>query len=410
MLVRVCLWIAVIGISANLSHPVNAQSPAGPTSPSKSEKLIVQTYSVADLIVPLIDHRTAPKTRAEAADHLINVVTSKAAKDSWEPFGGAGNIRFFPNGMVLVVRQSEAVHKEIANVLAELRRQQARAEGQEKPDGVVRVVYPIADLIVPINDHSVMNDKKGLKEVAAPDKEKLGQGMVTLIKATIAPESWEKAVNGASIEFTQFGMALVVNQTEKVQGEIEMLLAGLRRAQDLQIAFELHVLELPSAKAAEKYRKFMNSNGQRLRGLNEDVVTTLSEQGFFDFLELASGDEKAAQRQAPKVTAYNGQKAFIDTRRQELGFRFDVRSVASEDRRTVRVALDFEHTLPGKVKGETRRIRLNETYHVPDARTLVWHVGDVDGTHLFVMATPRIVIAEQEEKAFLGTGPVIPRE
>ncbi len=55
---------------------------------------------------------------------LIELITSTVQPDSWDGLGGAGTVRSFDNTLSLVVRQTQAVHDEIADLLAQLRRLQ----------------------------------------------------------------------------------------------------------------------------------------------------------------------------------------------------------------------------------------------------------------------------------------------
>lgn len=75
----------------------------------------VQTYDVADLVVP-----KAP-TAYVASDFelLIQQINERVAPDSWTGNGGPGAIRAFPTNVTLVVTQSSDVHKELAQFLNE---------------------------------------------------------------------------------------------------------------------------------------------------------------------------------------------------------------------------------------------------------------------------------------------------
>ncbi|HEX6984088.1 MAG TPA: hypothetical protein VF170_01870 [Planctomycetaceae bacterium] len=111
--------------------------------------LVVQTYPVADLIVPLPRLVTAhaeadPATPAgdkvrtaavvepavpltPAFDDLVNLITGTVDPGSWEQVGGWGVIRTNETTRSLVVRQTHGVHEEIADLLQTLRRRQREA-------------------------------------------------------------------------------------------------------------------------------------------------------------------------------------------------------------------------------------------------------------------------------------------
>jgi general secretion pathway protein D len=107
-------------------------------------------YSVADLVMPIIDYpppsacdldvhfdnaaEPAPNTncyRGTASikkntieDQLIRLIQATVAPNSWQDVGGLGTIQYEPVKMSLVVTQSVAVHEQIGELLAALRRLQ----------------------------------------------------------------------------------------------------------------------------------------------------------------------------------------------------------------------------------------------------------------------------------------------
>ena len=119
------------------------------TSPSPNE-LITLTYSVADLVVP-VEHmyfatskdlafiaasdekklgaRTetpdefAPRTEANFTD-LMELISSTVSPESWVDQKGSGSMLTYRTTLSLVIRQTPAVHEEIADLLGQLRRLQ----------------------------------------------------------------------------------------------------------------------------------------------------------------------------------------------------------------------------------------------------------------------------------------------
>lgn len=104
--------------------------------------LTVRTYAVADLVVPI--PRTAtigisgPVGPARATgigvetdkldkldfETLIELVTSTVDPDSWSEVGGHGSVQFHETTLSLVIRQTDDVHDEVADLLQQLRRLQ----------------------------------------------------------------------------------------------------------------------------------------------------------------------------------------------------------------------------------------------------------------------------------------------
>lgn len=91
-------------------------------SPVTRPKLINKVYPVADLIVPLSP--TVQGQDKTLEQKLIQVIQATVEPRSWSCAGGEGHVDYFPLGMTLVVRQSSAVHEQIAELLAALRRLQ----------------------------------------------------------------------------------------------------------------------------------------------------------------------------------------------------------------------------------------------------------------------------------------------
>ncbi|WP_298861644.1 thioredoxin domain-containing protein [uncultured Gimesia sp.] len=105
-------------------------------------KLVVSTYSVADLVIPIPATGPIPinedasnqskknekavsvTSRAIDFDALIEVIHSTVLPGSWEQVGGTGSIRPHKSTLSLVIRQSSEAHQEIENLLAQLRRLQ----------------------------------------------------------------------------------------------------------------------------------------------------------------------------------------------------------------------------------------------------------------------------------------------
>ncbi|MDA1158020.1 MAG: hypothetical protein O2983_00300, partial [Planctomycetota bacterium] len=101
-------------------------------------ELDVRVYPVAALVVPISD-RVSIHTDAESGvaappvtspapqldfEKLIALITSTVEPDSWSEVGGSGSIAANETTLSLVIRQTPAVHAEIADLLDQLRRLQ----------------------------------------------------------------------------------------------------------------------------------------------------------------------------------------------------------------------------------------------------------------------------------------------
>ncbi len=105
------------------------------TSAKASEKLITRTYPVADLIAapekPEGEETTAKKEGSDARPalsrrampyrSLMQAIESTVAPDSWEALSGPGTMQAVQQAGSLVIRQTWRVHREILQLLRDLR-------------------------------------------------------------------------------------------------------------------------------------------------------------------------------------------------------------------------------------------------------------------------------------------------
>lgn len=292
-----------------------------------------------------------------------------------------------------------------------------------------RVTYPIGDLIVAVPDHplpDVLNIQKAIERSMQPNgfgssyltpppyafspgtpvsshgdglggafggqngrqgsqgsqltpskdrsKEAMAEILKELIQNTVAKESWETMGGKGNIQYFPFGMALVISQPQEVQEEVALLLATLRRLQDLQVSVELRAvlvsetfferigvdfdmnIRTPTSRREPDLvagnfvpAPFINRSGAGLGGLISGLTSAgsltpdlnipirnstfnfttpqfggyqpeagltlglafLSDIQVFMFLEAVQGDRRAHIMQAPKLTVFNGQIATI---------------------------------------------------------------------------------------------------
>jgi Flp pilus assembly secretin CpaC len=196
------------------------------------------------------------------------------------------------------------------------------AEAQEKP---IQRVYPVADLVIPI-DRAANN----------ADDAAVAAKLVELITSTIEPKSWEEAGGPGSIEYYPLGMALVVCQTAPVHERIAELLRSLCKQQEVEIAVELRLVRVSPAalnSVPENNHEYLvrplcvrevDAEGVERIGVdfNRPQVapkpTFLSDKQVQAFLEAVQSDPHAVVTQAPKLTTFNGQSAAVqcgETRR-----------------------------------------------------------------------------------------------
>jgi tetratricopeptide (TPR) repeat protein len=92
-----------------------------------AEELTTKVYPVADLVVL----RGATEGENEVDfDALIDLITSTVKPTTWDTVGAPGSIVPFENGMSIVVSQTDDIHEEIVDALAQLRKVKSEQGGQ----------------------------------------------------------------------------------------------------------------------------------------------------------------------------------------------------------------------------------------------------------------------------------------
>jgi general secretion pathway protein D len=189
--------------------------------------------------------------------------------------------------------------------------------------------------------------------------------LIDLITATIAPDTWDTVGGPGSVAEFETNLTLVVSQTQEVHEQIADLLNQLRRLQDLQVTIEVRFITLndnfferigidfdfniddnftqpfvpinqdggnsavigldpvvpltPTANLDLQFRQgSFGATVPNIPGIGFDPMTAgtfgfaiLSDIEAFFLIQAASGDSRSNILQAPKVTLFNGQTAFI---------------------------------------------------------------------------------------------------
>lgn len=242
--------------------------------------------------------------------------------------------------------------------------------------------------------------------------------LIELITTTVDPESWEELGGPGTIAPFETNLSLVVSQTQEVHDRLADLLKQLRRLQDLQVTIEVRFITLndnfferigvdfefdiadnsnlgvtfdpdtnlntvkpsatigvgqdrvPSSDLDLQFRQFSFANTiPTIGGLAGSAGATfgfamLSDIEAYFVMNAAQGDLRSNVMQAPKVTLFNGQTAFVSDTTQtpfvtsvipvvgdfaaaqqpvitvlNEGTSLSVQAVVSPDRRFVRLTL-----------------------------------------------------------------------
>ncbi len=277
-----------------------------------------------------------------------------------------------------------------------------------KRDKLVRVTYPVADLVIPIGNYSGFGDRRTTDEKTPKTTDAMAESLMKVIRETIAKESWESGGGKGTMQYFPLGMALVVQQRQDVHDAITRLLGGLRKLQDVQVTVEMRLVLL-SSKGADCGRAAMDLVGEPVRAVeirkpaSVGRFVSLEDRQVFAFLgEWVQGDRQANMMQMPKVTLFNGQQAGVGSVHKGDGLRYDVLPVVDPDHKNVRVSLDLEFK-----KGK-HVVTAAGTFTLLSDRTLVWQQGEFAGQHLFVLLTPRVIVVKEEERFIPGEITPIP--
>ena len=188
--------------------------------------------------------------------------------------------------------------------------------------------------------------------------------LIQLITATIQPESWDEVGGPGSVQPFETNLSLVVSQTQEVHEQIVDLLEQLRRMQDLQVTIEVRFIRLSDSfferigvdfdfriedgsgltqadlEATDRPRPSVtvgldattsnftadldipftqdsfSATTPQFGGFDANTAATfgfaiLSDIEAFFLITAAQGDSRSNILEAPKVTLFNGQLAFI---------------------------------------------------------------------------------------------------
>ncbi len=211
---------------------------------------------------------------------LMDLIISTVEPDSWDNIGGGGTIKSFPTTLSLVVRQTQQVHDEISELLAQLRRLQDLQVTIEVR--FVTVTDRFFERIGVDFDFNVQdnlpNDDQGLPEFGSP-----GGG------AQGAPFDAPQAVNRPALD------------SFPRNGSIVGLSNSTTFTPDNDIAFRQGSFDI----GVPDFGNFNPDAGIQVG------MAILSDIEAFFFIQAAQGDERSNIMFAPKVTLFNGQTANV---------------------------------------------------------------------------------------------------
>ncbi|HEX5471961.1 MAG TPA: hypothetical protein VFW73_08740, partial [Lacipirellulaceae bacterium] len=205
-------------------------------------------------------------------DSLIDLITSTVATDTWaENGGGQAEIRPFPTNLSLVISQTQAVHEQIADLLSQLRRLQD-----------LQVTIEVR--FITLND--TFFERIGIDfDMNIVDK--------NIVGATPVPG----------------GLSNIPGQpaTNVQSATVGMLQAGSPSTfptftTDLDVPFRQGSFDL----AVPPVFSGFDANSAATMGF-----AILSDIEAYFLIQAAQGDSRTNVLEAPKITLFNGQQAFV---------------------------------------------------------------------------------------------------
>lgn len=196
-------------------------------------------------------------------DSLIDLIETTIKPNSWQDNGGPGSISSFETNLSLVVSQTQEVHEEIADLLKQLRRMQD-----------LQVTIEVR--FITLNDNFF---------------EKIGVNFDFTIK---------DSANGSTLS-TLAGQSTGVSKADGSQTQVVGLSTASTYSSDLNIPVKNGSYDL----AVPQFGGFDASAGTQVG------FAILSNIEAYFFITAAQGDKRTNVLQAPRVTLFNGQQAYV---------------------------------------------------------------------------------------------------
>jgi general secretion pathway protein D len=217
-------------------------------------------------------------------DSLIELLTSTIRPDTWSDTGGPGAIEKFPTNLSLVITQTQEVHEQIADLLAQLRRLQ--------------------DLQVTIEVRFIRLDDNFYERIGVdfqfdintfPDHQFqiFGSKVQQVITPGAAPPATLRDTNHKALQPDQSMTVGLAGPNGQFSSDLDIPFSNSSFGLALPNAFS----GFPGAGVADG-------------GINFGFAL-LSDLEAALFIDAAQGDSRTNLLQAPKVTLFNGQQAFV---------------------------------------------------------------------------------------------------
>ncbi|MEN6452220.1 MAG: hypothetical protein ABFC96_17150, partial [Thermoguttaceae bacterium] len=188
-------------VDSRTTGPIGVSSGGDASTPSASEPLPGEAAVGGKRSgpAPAFD---APGAMQPDVDSPTELIKSTVRPSSWDDVGGAGNVSYFEPTLDFVLSATDDVHEEIDQLFGRIRK------------------------LPPLSGPGI-----GWRPATLPhDSEVDLDSIITLLRSTVRPSSWDDVGGTGSISGDEPHGALVVSHTADVQDEVVNLLTQLRRS------------------------------------------------------------------------------------------------------------------------------------------------------------------------------------
>lgn len=275
----------------------------------------------------------------------------------------------------------------------------------------------------PATKSSVTTTREGLRDDPV-------KSLIRLIEETVAPDTWKD--HGGNVgAIRELQGQLIVTQTQENQIAVMALMQQLRETRGLQCTVEARIISCPDSVASALLAKWQKvsvpatlpAEGAKQPGVSGAVGLFLDSAQVSQFLKAIENDPQATLTDAPRMTLFDGQRAYVQLSKSrrytsgysavtapsgqirydpvvsvvETGLLFDVQTTVSGDHKSVTVSLHPQISdlfgmkdIPwiGRPAGsnlmvqepQVRSTELHTTVNIPDEMTLL--IGGLEDPRL----------------------------
>lgn len=179
--------------------------------------------------------------------------------------------------------------------------------GDAADESVVTRVYDVRFLISQRSTPDFVADEHGWPaepaKTAAPTRSEVARELITRITSTIDPPSW-RSNTGSTGSIGEIAGQLIVTQKQANQRAVESLLAAIKRERGAQITVEARIIRSDAAEKLLYGDPGATADADGSPKIIDDAIVR-------DLLAGVTQDGASSVIRAPRITLFNGQRAFL---------------------------------------------------------------------------------------------------